>query len=154
MNYAELIRCLLDCWDDSTGPSCDCDHCLFRDKIVDDVGYTDYTKCETAMVLAAADAIEKLTAELEYTKRQYDLAVEDLEKIGWGEWIPATEKPPLKVGDDGYNGYLVYANGYYAVADYTTDKFDNVPCFHVNGEYEPDVTHYMPLPEPPKEKHT
>ena len=67
-------------------------------------------------------------------------------------WIPVTEEPPLKVGDDGYNGYLVYANGYYEVADYTTDKFDNVPYFHVNGEYEPDVTHWMPLPEPPKEE--
>lgn len=67
-------------------------------------------------------------------------------------WIPVTEKPPLKVGDDGYNGYLVYANGYYEVADYTTDKFDNAPYFYVDGEYEPDVTHYMPLPEPPKEE--
>ena len=67
-------------------------------------------------------------------------------------WIPVTETPPRKVGDDGYNGYLVYANGYYKVSDYTTDKFDNVPYFHVDGEYEPDVTHYMPLPEPPKEE--
>lgn len=67
-------------------------------------------------------------------------------------WIPVTEEPPLKVGDDGYSGYLVYANGYYEVADYTTDKFDNVPCFHVDGEYEPGVTHWMPLPEPPKEE--
>ena len=66
------------------------------------------------------------------------------------EWIPVTKEPPLKVGDDGYNGYLVYANGYYEVADYTTDKFDNVPYFHVNGEYEPNVTHWMPLPQPPK----
>ena len=81
----------------------------------------------------AADAIEQLQALVP-------------------RWIPVTEKPPLKVGDDGYNGYLVYANGYYEVADYTTDKFDNVPYFHVNGEYEPDVTHYMPLPEPPKEE--
>ena len=67
-------------------------------------------------------------------------------------WIPVTEEPPFKVGDDGYNGYLVYADGYYAVADYTIDKFDNIPYFYVNGECEPGVTHYMPLPEPPKEK--
>ena len=81
----------------------------------------------------AADAIEQLQALVP-------------------RWIPVTEKPPLKVGDDGYNGYLVYANGYYEVADYTTDKLDNAPYFHVNGEYEPDVTHWMPLPEPPKEE--
>ena len=80
----------------------------------------------------AADAIEQLQALVP-------------------RWIPVTEEPPLKVGDDGYNGYLVYANGYYEVADYTTDKLDNAPYFHVNGEYEPDVTHWMPLPEPPKE---
>ena len=67
-------------------------------------------------------------------------------------WIPVTETPPLKVGDDGYNGYLVYSDGYYQVADYTVDKFDNVPYFHVNGEYEPGVTHWMLLPEPPKEE--
>ena len=66
--------------------------------------------------------------------------------------LAVTEEPSLKVGDNGYNGYLVYANGYYEVADYTTDKFDNVPYFHVDGEWEPDVTHYMPLPPPPTEE--
>jgi hypothetical protein len=89
----------------------------------------------------AADAIEGLSH-----------AVDQMTEWRKNPWIPVTEEPPLKVGDDGYNGYLVYANGYYEVADYTTDKFDNVPYFHVNGEYEPDVTHYMPLPEPPKEE--
>ena len=90
-----------------------------------------------------------------YAKLMYDAAdaIEALSKTEkTTQWIPVTEEPPLKVGDDGYNGYLVYANGYYEVADYTTDKFDNVLYFHVNGEYEPDVTHYMPLPEPPKEE--
>lgn len=66
-------------------------------------------------------------------------------------WISVKETPKLKVGDDGYNGYLVYADGYYQVADYSTDKFDNLEYFCVHGEYEPNVTHWMPLPEPPKE---
>lgn len=66
-------------------------------------------------------------------------------------WIPAREAPALKVGDEGYPGYLVYANGYYEVADYTVDRFGDA-SFHVDGEYEPDITHYMPLPEPPKEE--
>ena len=95
----------------------------------------------------AADAI----AELEDR-----LAIADEDRIKFflqiPRWIPVTEEPPLKVGDDGYNGYLVYTNGYYEVADYMTDKFDNVPYFYVNLEYEPDVTHYIPLPEPPKEE--
>lgn len=66
------------------------------------------------------------------------------------EWIPITETPKLKVGDEGYNGYLIYADGFYEIGDYTTDKFDNLEYFHVDGEYEPGVTHYMPLPDPPK----
>ena len=67
-------------------------------------------------------------------------------------WIPATKAPALKVGDEGYPGYLVYANGYYDVADYGEDRLGNGPSFRVDGEYEPDITHYMPLPEPPKEE--
>ena len=94
----------------------------------------------------AADAIEELICEVA-DERNARLDAEERHR-----WIPVMEEPQLEVGDDGYNGYLVYANGYYEVADYTTDKFDNVPYFHVNGEYEPDVTHYMPLPEPPEEE--
>lgn len=75
-DYSELVRCMRDCWDESVGERdgdttiCDCDHCLFKDKIEvvpDDNGeeiYTDYTTCETAMVLAAADAIESLMDKL------------------------------------------------------------------------------------------
>ena len=100
----------------------------------------------------AADAIEELSRRAE----EWEVIAESWQKACKGlenrmpHWIPVTEEPPLKGGDDGYNGYLVYANGYYKVADYTTDKFDNVPYFHVDGEYEPDVTHYMPLPTTPK----
>jgi len=76
-DYSELVRCIRDCWDESVGERvedatiCDCDHCMFKDKIKvvrDEHGeeiYTDYTTCETAMVLAAADAIEALQTKLE-----------------------------------------------------------------------------------------
>ena len=108
----------------------------------------------------AADAIEELSVECKEWKERgnalektLNVAFSDFAKIVKNQsWIPMTETPPLKVGDDCYNGYLVYANGYYEVADYTTDKIDNVPYFHVNGEYDPDVTHWQPLPEPPKEE--
>lgn len=98
-------------------------------------------------MIQAADAIEELSREIDV-----DNAAMTAMDAAMPRWIPVTEEPPLKVGDDGYNGYLVYANGYYEVADYTTDEFDNVPYFHVNGEWEPDVTHYMPLPLPPREE--
>lgn len=104
---------------------------------------------DSVLMREAADAIEELLSKLNHDDAQIQSLVEAAEER---RWIPVTEEPPLKVGDDGYNGYLVYANGYYEVADYTTDKFDNVPYFHVNGEYEPDVTHYMPIPQPPKEE--
>lgn len=114
----------------------------------------DYLK---NMMDDAADAIDELQkrVELEYQSGFADgqrAANRKKNKTVKPRWIPVNEEPPLQVGDDGYNGYLVYANGYYEVADYTTDKFDNVPYFHVNGEYETDVTHFMPLPEPPREE--
>ncbi len=103
-------------------------------------------ECIQGLAQEAADAIEELQ---KLTDAQLDIIKQY--QVYLPKWISVTEKPPLKVGDDGYNGYLVYANGYYEVADYTTDKFDNIPYFHVEGEYEPNVTHYMPLPKPPKE---
>lgn len=75
-----------------------------------------------------------------------------MEYLSNPRWIPVTKAPSLKVGDEGYPGYLVYANGYYDVADYAVDRLGNGPSFHVDGEYEPEITHYMPLPGPPKEE--
>lgn len=106
--------------------------------------FRPYEYCFSKLLAEAADALEELEEKaqaLAETLYAYE-----------HPWIPVTEEPPLKAGDDGYNGYLVYADGYYEVADYTTDKFDNVPYFYVDGEYEPDVTHWMPLPAPPKEE--
>ena len=107
-----------------------------------------------ALVESLNKQVEELQKQIAHWQRELaksmcEVTLRELEKPCW---IPVTEQPPLKVGDDGYNGYLVFANGYYEVADYTTDKFDNAPHFHVNGEYESTVTHFMPLPEPPKEE--
>lgn len=107
-----------------------------------------------ALVERLNKQIKELQKQVAYWQAQLTKSMcgETLAELEKPRWIPATEEPPLKVGDDGYNGYLVYANGYYEVADYTVDKFDNVPYFHVDGEYEYGVTHYMPLPEPPEEE--
>lgn len=100
---------------------------------------------DTAVVMEkAADTIEKLVEVIQ----NHDF----LESLIEPRWIPATKAPALKVGDEGYPGYLVYANGYYEVADYAVDRLGNGPSFHVDGEYEPYITHYMPLPDPPKEE--
>ncbi len=98
----------------------------------------------------AADAIEELLSERDEVNVNSWKTAFEIERDEH-RWIPVTEQPPLKVGDEGYTGYLVFANGHYEIADYTTGKFDNVPYFHVDGEYEPDVTHWIELPAPPME---
>lgn len=73
------------------------------------------------------------------------------EDFDMAEWHSITEKPPKIVGDDGYTGYLVYSDGYIQVADYSADRLGDI-WFHVDGEYDPDVTHWMLLPAPPDER--
>ena len=71
-DYSDLVRCLRDCFSDVTDTecTCDCDNCIMRDKIEEhtfedgEPFYNDYTKCESALALAAADAIESLTDKL------------------------------------------------------------------------------------------
>ena len=71
-DYTDLIRCLRDCFGfpTETDYTCDCDNCVMRDKIEEhsyedgEPFYTDYTKCESALALAAADAIESLSDKL------------------------------------------------------------------------------------------
>ena len=68
------------------------------------------------------------------------------------EWYSVDDiLPLLAVGDEGYTGYLVYSCGYPMVADYGVDRLGTL-WFYVDGEYDPDVTHWMPLPAPPDEK--
>lgn len=47
---------------------------------------------------------------------------------------------------------LIYADGCTNVADWSHDKYSDDWWFYVDGEYDPEVTHWMPLPEPPKEE--
>lgn len=71
-DYTDLIRCLRDCFGfpTETDYTCDCDNCVMRDKIEEhsyedgEPFYADYTKCESALALAAADAIEELMRKL------------------------------------------------------------------------------------------
>ena len=72
-DYSDLVRCLRDCFGKETDEdyTCNCDNCLMRDKIIEhtyeeygEPFYTDYTQCESALVLAAADAIEDLMRKL------------------------------------------------------------------------------------------
>ena len=73
MDFKELVRCIRDCFGMETEEdyACDCDNCLMKDKIVEhtyedgEPYFADYTECESALGLAAADAIEYLMRKLE-----------------------------------------------------------------------------------------
>lgn len=134
MNYNELIKLLRHCGNTNNS----CDDCPVRNE---DCPYGEWEFAAEATMLEAADTIEELLKERDAA---YLAGHQVSDKLP--VWMPATETPPYRVGDDDYTGYLVYANGYLEIADYTTDKYDNVPYFHVDGEYEPDVTYWMPLP--------
>lgn len=56
------------------------------------------------------------------------------------------EEPKLKVGDNGYQGYLVIADGQVHIADWTFDKYGSDPEFHIDGEYEPNITYWTEIP--------
>ena len=101
----------------------------------------------------AADAIEELlkeNAELDNSGRVLMAAFARLkEKVP--HWISVEERlPKKKVGGKGYVGYLVLSDGEYQIADFTHDKYMQTAYeFHVDGEYDPNITHWMELP--PKE---
>lgn len=98
--------------------------------------YYDLDVCcqgsEKDILQDAADAIEELLAAVP-------------------KWISVEKRlPEKKVGDEGYIGYLVLSDGEYQIADFTHDKYVQTAYeFHVDGEYDPNVTHWMELP--PKE---
>ena len=77
------------------------------------------------------------------------IAISALER---DRWISVKDATPKMMGEEGYTGYLVYSNGFMQVADYVSDGY-GAGEFHVDGEYEPDVVAFIPLPEPPKEAH-
>ena len=56
-------------------------------------------------------------------------------------WIPVTERLPEKTGS-----YLVYVYGEVTEMNYWHGKWHSL-----GDDYTKAVTHWMPLPEPPKE---
>ena len=86
------------------------------------------------LLLKAADAIEDLDNRLNLHRQG---------KIG--HWIPVTERLPEAPGM-----YLCFeVGGYYGgYSEIKVIYFDRI-CFHLAKYME--VTHWMPLPEPPKD---
>lgn len=58
------------------------------------------------------------------------------------KWISVKDDLPAHV----CTPCLIYADGCTSVADWSHDKYGDDWWFYVDGEYDPEVTHWMPLP--------
>lgn len=112
--------------------------------------------------MQAADVIEQLSKDLERSKEWEKFwekeANEALKKFqttvaSMPRWIPVTERLPEK------QGWCIACVFYRGIqwGDITTKGFTTVcPAYFFEGTFhkvssEGEVTHWMPLPEPPKE---
>ena len=148
--YGELVRQMRAC---CNGEPCEEANCCFNPKSDLD--------CIEQLLTKAADAIEELS-------EQRDLALTRLcewcgvcskeHRDAWGcddiarlqelqlpRWIPVTERLP----EDGAE-VLAWSQSGFAYVDWWIDGAWKVNSL-VDGKYE-FVTHWMPLPEPPKEE--
>ena len=90
-----------------------------------------YGYCFNSLRLYAADRLEELETELSKLKEQQ-------------RWIPVTERLPEDDDDVLIMSSGSISMGYYSVYNEYWADYINV--------YNSDVTHWMPLPEPPKEE--
>ena len=145
--YEELVKMLRVCGDSNNS----CGNC----PVLED-GSCPYGEWEFAAekyMLQAADAIEELDTLLDGVTADNDALCETIERMKKPHWIPVTERLPdcealalnaLK-GSHGYHEYLLG----YVGADSESDT--GFRC-ESEGEILMNVTHWMPLPEPPKER--
>lgn len=91
---------------------------------------------------------EHYEASVEFARRLIDLAKPVTDNNVGCKWIPVTERLPEE--NDRYlcnvKSFAFPGCSYHAILHY--DKHDG---FREGNIYTDDVTHWMPLPEPPKE---
>lgn len=99
----------------------------------------------------AADAIEELDREYESVAKSLDEAVERVRKLRKPRWIPVTERLPENgdwvLGIGPKKGYHVCE--YIGITHFPYSG--DIPWFSAKGR-SLNITHWMPLPEPPKEE--
>ena len=109
-------------------------------------GYKGDHYCGPKALLDAADAVEELQKRLSESIPKGDAEI-IISEVAKPRWISVKERLPFRgdavicVGDNGMG-----------IADFVSgDKWCVLPWFYVDGEQETGVTHWMPLPTPPKE---
>lgn len=137
--YDELIRVLRHCGN----PNVSCKGCFDEDDCIGADGAWEIGAM--ANMRAAAEAIEKLVATVGTAYNE--LANNEANKP---RWIPVTERLPeeqqsvLVHRDDG--GIFIF--GYFTTSPTDECWIDD----HLNVYSAYCITHWMPLPEPPKEE--
>jgi hypothetical protein len=131
--YEELVRQLRTCIDENI--PCENAGCGYKP-----FGNED---CIDQLMRRAADAIEELSREYESIAKSLTESVELVRKLQSPRWIPVTERLPecykwvLAVSDEHEMPIEVFYDGL-RWQDCVLDKVH--------------ITHWMPLPEPPKEE--
>ncbi len=107
--------------------------------------YTSYTDLEADMVIARAE-IEQLRKELEWK----DMVIELAERTAQApHWIPVEERPPeMGVSVLGWCKDNPFAKFRPEIVAWNGKGW----VFVYAQRYVTDVTHWMPLPEPPNER--
>lgn len=139
-----------------------CGDCPMQDMVLVEADHTHHTYAQRCIAHEAADAIENLENDLIQSKEYETFWNEEAEEAlrrfqvavaNKPRWIPVAEQLPdgevlafnaLK-GSHGYHEYLLG----YVGADSESDA--GFRCEN-EGEILMNVTHWMPLPEPPKEE--
>ena len=112
-------------------------------KALEDAVYPDW---DVSLYTRAADAIESMSEAYDKLSRHMD----DLAAL-MPRWIPVTERLP-KADEYDERGYAVpylVMNGWMRV---TARRTKDYWVLFGNGTVLENVTHWMPLPEPPKEE--
>lgn len=153
--YEELIKALRGCV-----LSKPCDACPYYDP-------NGTTKECATMNIAAADAIEKLSMKLHGDEAAIAGMKREIERMVVADkprWIPVTEHLPEENGryltvmhrtvDQQYCNYLFDDDTEVRITRYYQGEW-KVPQYSqgwINEAITDTVTHWMPLPEPPKEE--
>lgn len=130
--YDDLVRELQCCPDGEYG----CSRCDYKNSI----------HCRETLMKQAADAIEELSRDLNSAGQTIaDLTIEKAVR-GETRWIPVAERLPEE-----YVSVLCYCsrNGQYGCGERCKEDNGTIYWIGLNGMIP---SHWMPLPQPPKEE--
>ena len=174
--YDELVKSIHCCFGFEEPAVTDCENCMMKDKREE----YNYEGCCDALGLAAADAIEELSAIREEQKAQIILMAAEIEELktyaelyqsltdksqktarnlldAYPKWIPVSERlPEIDEKHHCSKDVLAYLKDGGMCFTALEENIFGQACFECERnpavEEEMIVPHWMPLPQPPKEE--